>query len=35
MDWVLFGNLSNTCLNKSSWNNWLVLKRTDSGPKKD
>ena len=29
------GNLSNTILNKHSWNNWLILKRTDSSHEKD
>ena len=33
--WKLVGNLSNTSLNKSSWKNWEVLSRTDSGPEKD
>ena len=33
--WKFIRNLSNTSLNKSSWNNWVVLKRTDSSPEKD
>ena len=33
--WKFVGNFSNTSLNKSSWNNWLVLKRTDTSPEKD
>ena len=33
--WKLVVNLSKTSLNKSSWNNWLVLIRTDSSPGKD
>ena len=33
--WKFVGNLCNTSLNKSSWNNWVVLKRTDSSPEKD
>ena len=33
--WKLVGNLSNTSLNKSSWNNCVVPKRTDSSPEKD
>ena len=30
--WKFVVILSNTILNKTSWNNWLVLKRTDSSP---
>ena len=33
--WKFVGTFSNTSLNKSSWNNWLVLKRTDTSPEKD
>ena len=33
--WKNIGNLSNTSLNKSSWNNWVVLKRIDGSPEKD
>ena len=33
--WKFIVNLSDTSLNKSSWNNWLFLKRTDSNPEKD
>ena len=32
--WKFVGSLSNTSLNKSTCNNWLVLKRTDSCPDK-
>ena len=27
--WKLVGNLSKTSLDKSSWNYWVILKRTD------
>ena len=33
--WKLVGNLSNTSLNESSFNYWLIRKRTDSSPGKD
>ena len=33
--WKLVGNLSNTSLNKSPWNNWVVLKTTDKMPASD
>ena len=32
--WKFVGSFSNSSLYKSSWNNWLVLKRTDSSPEK-
>ena len=32
--WKFVGSFSNTSLNKSSWNNCLVLKRTDSSPER-
>ena len=28
-------DISNISLNISAWNNWVVLKRTDSSPEKD
>ena len=33
--WKFVGNFSNTSLNKSSRNNCLILKRTDTSPEKD
>ena len=33
--WKFVGNLSNSGLNKSSCNNWIVRKRTDTSSKKD
>ena len=32
--WKFVRNYSNTNLNKSSLNNWIVLKNTDSSPKR-
>ena len=33
--WKFVGSFSNNSLNKSSWNNWVVVKKTKSSPEKD